>query len=189
MIEMFQKHVLISTSVDIEVGDIIIPKSEKRTIPVQLDGFVSPEISTYSLESTIAEKYDAILQRLEMTSRMKDFYDIYYLSNMYDFEGRKLQEAIMETLENRGTSYGKGSLNQITDFVNDSEMNKKWKQFLRQLKIKEPGFEEVLKGISCFLEPVWEAIVNEDEFFKMWNKEKNIWKSLMKNEVLVKKGK
>ena len=66
-------------NVDLGVGDIIVPKSEKRVIPVQLDEFTKPEISTYSLESTIAEKFDAILQLLEMTSRMKDFYDIYEL--------------------------------------------------------------------------------------------------------------
>lgn len=48
-------------NVDLGVGDIIVPKSEKRVIPVQLDEFTSPEISTYSLESTIAEKFDAIL--------------------------------------------------------------------------------------------------------------------------------
>lgn len=107
---------------DIGVGDIIVPKAEKRKIPVQLDEFEQPEISTYSLESTIAEKFDAILQRLEMTSRMKDFYDIYYLSNRFDFDGLKLQEAIKETLQNRGTSYSRKSLQQIADFVNDSEM-------------------------------------------------------------------
>ncbi|MBQ2611260.1 nucleotidyl transferase AbiEii/AbiGii toxin family protein, partial [bacterium] len=78
-------------SVDLGIGDIIVPKSEKRVIPVQLDEFTKPEVSTYSLESTIAEKFDAMLQRLEMTSRMKDFYDIYYLSNIFDFDGRKLQ--------------------------------------------------------------------------------------------------
>jgi hypothetical protein len=33
------------------------------------------------------EKVDAILKRMEATSRMKDFFDIYYLSNMFDFEG------------------------------------------------------------------------------------------------------
>ena len=63
-----------------------------------------------------------MLQRLEMTSRMKDFYDIYYLSNMFDFDGRKLQEAIFETLQNRGTSYGRDSLNQIAELANDAEM-------------------------------------------------------------------
>lgn len=62
--------------VDFGVGDVIVPNSHKRTIPVQLDGFEVPEVLTYSLESTIAEKFDALLQRLELTSRMKDIYDI-----------------------------------------------------------------------------------------------------------------
>lgn len=164
-------------SVDIGVGDVIVPKSEKRIIPVQLEGFENPKISTYSLESTIAEKYDAILQRLEMTSRMKDFYDIYYLSNMYDFEGGKLQEAIKETLENRGTSFKKDSLNQIAEFANDTEMNRKWNQFLRQLKVKEPEFSEVVTAIKVFLYPVWQAVVEEEDFFGMWNKNERVWES------------
>ena len=44
----------------------------------QLENFEAPEIMTYSLESTIAEKLDAILQRFELTGRMKDFYDTFY---------------------------------------------------------------------------------------------------------------
>ena len=75
-------------NIDFGVGDIIVPKSEKRKIPTQLDEFTQPEINTYSLESTIAEKFDAIISRLEFTSRMKDFYDIYYLARTFDFEGR-----------------------------------------------------------------------------------------------------
>lgn len=74
---------------------IIVPKAEKRTIPTQLDSFAPPEISTYSLESTVAEKFDAMLQRMELTSRMKDYYDLYFIAHTFDFDGRKLQEAIM----------------------------------------------------------------------------------------------
>jgi predicted nucleotidyltransferase component of viral defense system len=50
-------------NIDFGVGDIVVPKPEKRTLPTQLDGFIKPEINTYSLESTIAEKFDAILSR------------------------------------------------------------------------------------------------------------------------------
>ena len=67
-------------SIDFGIGDIVVPKPEKRKIPTQLDGFTQPEISTYSLESTIAEKFDAIITRFEFTSLMKDFYDIYYIA-------------------------------------------------------------------------------------------------------------
>lgn len=162
-------------SVDLGVGDIIVPKAEKRVIPVQLDEFTKPEISTYSLESTIAEKFDAMLQRLEMTSRMKDFYDIYYLSNMFDFDGRKLQEAIFETLQNRGTSYSRDSLNQIAELANDAEMITKWNYFLRTIKMSELDFGKVVDAMVHFISPVWQAILDEDELLKKWDKEKNKW--------------
>lgn len=163
-------------SVDLGVGDIIVPKAEKRKIPVQLEDFIQPEINTYSLESTIAEKFDAILQRLEMTSRMKDFYDIYYLSKMFDFDGRKLQEAIAETLQNRGTSYNRDSLQQIAGFVNNAEMIAKWKRSLKDIKKPDLSFEEVVGAIVNFLKPIWDGIVNEEEFFGEWNNNQNLWK-------------
>ena len=47
-------------SIDFGVGDVIVPKQEKRKIPTQLDDFISPTVNTYSLETTIAEKLDAI---------------------------------------------------------------------------------------------------------------------------------
>ena len=92
------KNVRVPFNVDIGVGDIIVPRAEERTINTQLPDFEAPVIKTYSLESTIAEKFDAILQRFELTGRMKDFYDIYYLSRTFDFEGAKLQAAVFETV-------------------------------------------------------------------------------------------
>ena len=63
-------------SIDIGVGDVIVPKQEKRQIPTQLEGFDAPMINTYSLETTIAEKLDAILNLMEFSSRMKDYYKL-----------------------------------------------------------------------------------------------------------------
>lgn len=77
-------------NIDFGIGDIIIPKSEKRLIKTQLEDFEQVEINTYSLESTVAEKFDAILQRFELTSRMKDFYDIWYLASTFEFDGDTL---------------------------------------------------------------------------------------------------
>ena len=72
------------------MGDIIVPKEEQRKINTQISDFEAPVIKTYSIEGTIAEKFDTILQRFELTGRMKDFYDIYYLSRTFEFEGAKL---------------------------------------------------------------------------------------------------
>jgi predicted nucleotidyltransferase component of viral defense system len=78
-------------SIDFGIGDVIIPSAVKRTLPVLLEDFTRPTILTYSLESTVSEKFDAIVSLMEATGRMKDFYDIYYLACSFEFDGRKLQ--------------------------------------------------------------------------------------------------
>ncbi|MDO4333410.1 MAG: nucleotidyl transferase AbiEii/AbiGii toxin family protein [Eubacteriales bacterium] len=55
-------------SIDFGVGDVIVPNQEKRKIPTQLDGFISPTVNTYSIETTVAEKIDAILSLMEFSS-------------------------------------------------------------------------------------------------------------------------
>lgn len=162
--------------VDFGVGDVIVPSSQKRTIPVQLDGFDVPEILTYSLESTIAEKFDALLQRLELTSRMKDIYDIYYLSSMFDFDGRALQQAVFETLQNRGTSYEKDSFDRVIALSVNKDIQTRWRQYLRRLKMPELQLDDVMERVDCFLRPVWEAMIHEEELLLRWNCEIASWK-------------
>ena len=169
------KNVRVPFNVDIGVGDIIVPNAERRKIQTQLDGYEKPEILTYSLESTIAEKLDAILQRFELTGRMKDFYDIYYLSRTFDFDGLKLQTAIRKTLQNRGTSYERNSFARITSLVEDADMQVKWRYFLRSLGNPNIDFQTVIRGIQSLLEPVWNAFWEETDFQMKWSYNKNTW--------------
>ena len=137
--------------------------------------FEKPEILTYSLESTIAEKFDAILQRFELTGRMKDFYDIYYLSLTFDFDGLKLQTAIQETLQNRGTAYEKDSFDRVLALADDADMQTKWRYFLKTLGNPEMEFSEVIMGIKAFLQPVWYSVLAENEYQRQWNSQENEW--------------
>ena len=161
--------------VDFGVGDVIVPNSHKRTIPVQLDGFEVPEVLTYSLESTIAEKFDALLQRLELTSRMKDIYDIYYLSSMFDFDGRALQQAVFETLQNRGTAYERDSFDRVIALAENKEIQVRWRQYLRRLKMPELVLDDVMHSIDRYLRPVWNAIINETELILTWQSQSGAW--------------
>jgi len=92
-------------NIDFGVGDVIVPHQEKRAIPTQLPDFQEPSINTYSIETTIAEKLDAILWLMEFSSRMKDYYDLYYLANKFDFDGTILAEALSKTFSNRNRSF------------------------------------------------------------------------------------
>lgn len=172
------KNVRVPFNVDIGVGDVIVPKAEQRTINTQLPDFEAPIIKTYSLESTIAEKFDAILQRFELSGRMKDFYDIYYLSRTFDFDGAKVQTAIFETLQHRGTTYDKDSFERVVSLVNDIDIQKRWKYFLKNIKDDTLEFSTVINTIQLFLEPVFDAIINEDEWQKTWCCKENSWTSL-----------
>ena len=169
------KNVRVPFSVDIGVGDVIVPAAEERRIKTQLDDFDAPEIMTYSLESTIAEKLDAILQRFELTGRMKDFYDIYYLSQTFDFDGLKLQTAIAETLQNRGTDYNADSFKRITELIDDVNMQIRWRHFLKSLHDPDIPFSKVMDGIAKFIEPVWDAFLKEDEFQEQWSADQETW--------------
>ena len=169
------KNVRVPFNVDIGVGDVIFPKAERRNIQTQLADFEKPEILTYSIESTIAEKFDAILQRFELTGRMKDFYDIYYLSLTFDFDGLKLQTAIQETLQNRGTAYEKDSFDRVLALADDPDRQTKWRYFLRTLGNPEMEFSEVIMGIKAFLQPVWYSVLAENEYQRQWNSQENEW--------------
>ena len=169
------KNVRVPFNVDIGVGDVIVPNAQRRNIQTQLDGYAKPEILTYSLESTIAEKFDAILQRFELTGRMKDFYDIYYLSRAFDFDGLKLQTAIQETLHNRGTAYEKDSFDRILALADDPDMQTKWRYFLKTLGNPDMPFAEIIVGIQQFLSPVWKAILEEIELIATWHSAEVKW--------------
>ena len=161
--------------IDFGVGDVIVPKQEKRKIPTQLSDFDTPVVNTYSLETTIAEKIDAILSLMEFSSRMKDYYDIYYLANKFDFDGKLLTEALKKTFKNRGHSFTIEQFEQVMGFDDDIAMQKKWKVFIRKIETKTDDYSTVLKMIKIFLTKPFTAAVDDEEFTEKWSVVVEAW--------------
>lgn len=162
-------------SIDFGVGDVIVPKQEKRKIPTQLSDFDAPTVNTYSLETTIAEKIDAILSLMEFSSRMKDYYDIYYLANKFDFDGATLTKALKKTFENRGHSFNVEQFEQVMGFDRDGAMQKKWKAFTHKIDTKTDDYSTVLKTINAFLTKPFMAAVEDKRFTEQWYSSENKW--------------
>lgn len=162
-------------SIDFGVGDVIVPKQEKRKIPTQLSDFDAPTVNTYSLETTIAEKIDAILSLMEFSSRMKDYYDIYYLANKFDFDGATLTKALKKTFENRGHSFTVEQFEQVMGFDKDGSMQKKWKAFVRKIDTKTDDYGTVLKIIGVFLTKPFTVAVEGKEFTEKWSAADGEW--------------
>jgi len=163
-------------SIDFGVGDVIVPRHEKRKLPTQLPDFIAPEVNTYSLETTIAEKIDAILDLMEFSSRMKDYYDIYYLSNRFDFDGKTLTEALRKTFLNRGHTFSSEQFERVIGFANDVAMQKKWKAFITKIDGKAVDYTSVLMNIKTFLESPLIALEQEEEYTKYWFALEGKWK-------------
>ena len=161
--------------IDFGVGDVIVPYQEKRKLPTQLPDFNSPTVNTYSIETTIAEKLDAILSLMEFSSRMKDYYDIYYLANKFDFDGKVLAEALEKTFENRRHTFTVEQFEQVMDFDRDGAMQKKWKAFIRKIDTKTDDYSTVLKTIKMFLTKPFVAAVESREFTDNWTAQSGRW--------------
>jgi predicted nucleotidyltransferase component of viral defense system len=162
-------------NIDFGVGDVIVPKQEKRKIPTQLSDFEAPVVNTYSVETTVAEKIDAILSLMEFSSRMKDYYDIYYIANRFHFDGATLTEALKKTFENRGHVFTVEQFEQVIGFENDDAMQKKWKAFCRKIDTRTDDYSTVLGTIKMFLEKPFEAAVEGKVYTGKWSADENGW--------------
>ena len=161
--------------IDFGVGDVIVPHQEKRKIPTQLSGFDAPMVNTYSIETTVAEKIDAILSLMEFSSRMKDYYDIYYLANKFDFNGATLTDALKKTFANRNHVFTIEQFEQMLEFDSDEAMQKKWKAFVRKIDTATDDFDVVLKTIKSFLTKPFIAVFENKEVTEQWSATKNEW--------------
>lgn len=158
----------IPISIDIGFGDVIVPGKTEMDFPVLLSDEV-PKVYAYSLESSIAEKFEAIVSLAYDNSRFKDYYDIYVMAHRYNFDGSAIYSALKETFENRHTSMGE--IVAFEDgFANDPTRQLRWKSFVKKKKAMLPvTLEEAIETIRLFLLPVVESVKTGEEFNKTWN--------------------
>jgi predicted nucleotidyltransferase component of viral defense system len=159
----------VSIQIDIGFGDVIVPNPRTVSYPAILD-FPAPELKGYTMESTIAEKFQAMVKLGVLNSRMKDFYDIWILSRTFDFKGEILAEAVEKTFANRKTPINLNAAIFDPSFGKDGNKNVQWQGFIRKTKLNNApeSFEEVMAVVKLFLEPLAESIVERGAFNSNW---------------------
>ena len=79
-----------NVQVDFGFGDVVTPGPEEAMLPTLIDGISAPILRTYPQVSSIAEKFESMVQLGIRNSRMKDFYDVWALSETFAFGGPEL---------------------------------------------------------------------------------------------------
>ena len=95
----------ILVQMDVGFGDALAVQPEEIDVPPILSALPAPHVRAYPRETTVAEKFEAMVQLDLRNSRMKDFHDVWALAGLFAFDGAKLQRAIAACFERRGTPW------------------------------------------------------------------------------------
>jgi len=117
--------------IDFTVGDLVLPSEieynyqlmfEERSVPVLV----------YNLYTILAEKLDAILVLNVDSTRLRDYYDVYLLVNLYreNINQKKFQEIFLTKMKSRGHERYFEKYNQLlTDINNSDQMRVRWASY------------------------------------------------------------
>jgi hypothetical protein len=137
----------------------------------QLLDLGAPRLLGYTPESSIAEKFQAMVALDIANTRIKDFYDVWSLSRVREFDGRVLAAAIFATFERRATPLPEGTPLALSDvFSADPAKQRLWQAFLRKGRLDAggKGLPAVVDEIRVFLLPPVVALKACREFRGVW---------------------
>ena len=111
----------------------------------------------YPPEAVIAEKLHAMVVLDIRNSRMKDFYDLWYLSRTQSFDSSLLRRSLVSTFGRRATPLPKEIPFALTEgFLLDETKTLQWRGFLSRLRLETytPNLVTVGKQIAEFVGPL-----------------------------------
>ena len=162
----------IPLQVDIGFGDAITPKARIEEFPALLD-FPAPHLPMYPKETSIAEKYETMVRRGIINSRMKDYYDVWVLAKQFDYDGEILKNAIRATFLRRKTVLPEEVPDGLSEgFAKDKTKQNQWNAFVRRTRLKLPckDINIIVAELSIFLVPPSVAACQSKTFDKTWRK-------------------
>ena len=161
----------IPLQIDIAYGDVVTPHDKVQEYPSLL-GMPKPIIRVYPRETVVAEKLQAMVHLGIQNSRMKDFYDLLWLSKIFDFDGQILRRAIRATFQRRRTGIPPRLPLALSDeFAKDQVKEAQWGAFLKRsgvLSVPEDLSVVILK-LRDFLEAPLNASRAAIPFERTWS--------------------
>ena len=143
-------------------GDVVTPGPVTVDFHLLLQDVPSINIQAYSLETVVAEKFHAMVERDVNNSRMKDFFDCYQILTTKELDNEMLYKAIKATFDNRELAYNTNLQLFNDDFCTDEVRLKRWEMFLKKLQWKESlSFANVMAVITVRLKGLYDRYWEE----------------------------
>jgi len=161
----------IPLQIDVGFGDAVTPAPEIVTYPSAL-GNPPAQLRAYTRYSVVAEKFEAMVQLAIADSRMKDFYDIWLMSRLFEFHFDTLCKAIKDTFKRRKTNIPNiVPIALSEEFWGDTQKRAQWNAFLRKSKPEgaEADLGKLVESIADFLLPPLRAMESREMHDLHWD--------------------
>lgn len=141
---------LIPLKIDISTGDAITPRAIRYNFKLMFEDR-RIEVFAYNLETVLAEKVETIIRRATLNTRMRDFYDIYILNQLYgdtlDYE--LFGKAINATAQKReSTHFLSDAFDIFEEIYHSEEMQKMWISYQKKFSYaRDISWEEVMQSV------------------------------------------
>lgn len=160
----------IPIQIDIGFSDELTSKAETIKYPNLLPNLKTTHMKGYPKETVVAEKFHAMVRHAELNSRMKDYYDLWLISETFDFDIKDLQKAIEATFTKRDTEIPlEQPLSLTIDFARTGQT--RWINFLDKMNLENnqaTNFVNVVEQIWDFLQTPLQASINKTKLDKKW---------------------
>jgi predicted nucleotidyltransferase component of viral defense system len=157
--------------IDVGFGDDFLGKTDEVALPSLL-GMPAPQIKTYRRETVLAEKLEAIAQLGLLNSRLKDYYDCWFLGLNFGFDGEELSKSIAATFRRRKTILSTDLPRGLTQaYWSDPSRILAWNAFWKKAGTggERPRLEDVVGFIAEFLAPPLLAAARSESFKRSWS--------------------
>lgn len=155
--------------VDIGFGDPVTPPPLEGVFPTLLP-MPAPRLLLYSKETVVAEKLHAIAQFGLLNSRLKDYYDLWLLSETETFEGELLVPAICSTFGCRSERVLAELPGLSERYLANPRASGAWRALMARSHLRDvpDQLASTLQTIRAFVVPVLTAIAADEPFTQVW---------------------
>ncbi len=168
----------IPMQIDIGFSDVLASRVERVEYPTLLKETKAPRLKGYPRESIVSEKFHAMIRHAQLNSRFKDYYDIWLISENFEFEDHSLQKAIEKTFAKRQTDIPiERPVGLTSEFAKTNR--DRWTNFLNKFDLQNNHVEDfvnVVERIWSFIEhPIKISLGKETSKGLYWTPQKG-WK-------------
>ncbi len=136
--------------IDVSTDDVITPGAIEYDYKLLFEDR-SIKLNTYNIETTLAEKAQTILNRGLANTRMRDYYDMYELTENTEFSWETAQAAFVATCNKRETRFTTEKVVETLNQISSSpDLEVLWNMFKeKNFFVGEIDYNKVIKGVKA----------------------------------------